>query len=380
MPDGMFVQRDDGELVEITQSEFESEDLFQKLLVDHPELIPSGQMGNSVPRRWLLIAREAGIPGQEGGSGRWWLDHLFVDQDGIPTLVEVKRSTDTRIRREVVAQMLDYAANSVEYLTVESIYAAFDKTCEEQGISPDQTLETFLEDTLSSEQFWATIKTNLQAGKIRLLFIADVIPPELERIVEFLNRQMDPAIVLAVEIRQFIGEDLKSYAPRVLGQTTAAIQRKSSTRNSRQWDEESFLVALVDKNGADAKIVVDQLLEWSKANMCRDTWGQGVKDGSYVPAIDYGGETLAPIAIYTYGRVEIQFQHMRRHSVFADEAKRKLLLARLNSIDGISLPEDSFNRRPSIPILDLAPENVWSGFEETLDWIVTQLARSRRNI
>ena len=28
-----------------------------------------------------------------------------------PTLVEVKRSSDTRIRREVVGQMLDYAAN-----------------------------------------------------------------------------------------------------------------------------------------------------------------------------------------------------------------------------------------------------------------------------
>jgi hypothetical protein len=33
------------------------------------------------------------------------------DQNAVPTLVEVKRSSDTRIRREVVGQMLDYAAN-----------------------------------------------------------------------------------------------------------------------------------------------------------------------------------------------------------------------------------------------------------------------------
>jgi hypothetical protein len=38
-----------------------------------------------------------------------------LDQDAIPAIVEVKRSTDTRIRREVVGQMLDYAANSVVY-------------------------------------------------------------------------------------------------------------------------------------------------------------------------------------------------------------------------------------------------------------------------
>src|SRR5688572_18045462 len=65
------------------------------------------------PRRWLLITREAGIAlvSDDGGGSRWSLDHLFVDQDGIPTLVEVKRASDTRGRREVVAQMLDYAAS-----------------------------------------------------------------------------------------------------------------------------------------------------------------------------------------------------------------------------------------------------------------------------
>ena len=49
------------------------------------------------------------------------------------------------------------------------------------------------------------MKTNLQAGKIRLIFVADVIPSELRRIVEFLNQQMDPGEVLAVEIRQYAG-------------------------------------------------------------------------------------------------------------------------------------------------------------------------------
>ncbi len=53
------------------------------------------------------------MPSEEGGAGRWAIDHLFLDQDGIPTIVEVKRSTDTRIRREVVGQMLDSAANAV---------------------------------------------------------------------------------------------------------------------------------------------------------------------------------------------------------------------------------------------------------------------------
>ena len=51
----------------------------------------------------------------DGGSDRGSLDHLFLDQDAVPTLVEVKRSENTQIRREVVGQMLDYAANGVMF-------------------------------------------------------------------------------------------------------------------------------------------------------------------------------------------------------------------------------------------------------------------------
>jgi hypothetical protein len=60
-----------------------------------------------------LIERESAVPDTEGGPGRWSVDHLFLDQDSVPTLVEVKRSSDTRIRREVVGQLIDYAANAV---------------------------------------------------------------------------------------------------------------------------------------------------------------------------------------------------------------------------------------------------------------------------
>jgi hypothetical protein len=49
-----------------------------------------------------------------------------------------------------------------------------------------------------------------------------VIPPELRSSVEFLNQQMDPAQVLAVEIRRFVGTSLNVLVPRVIGQTASA--------------------------------------------------------------------------------------------------------------------------------------------------------------
>src|SRR6516164_6252957 len=112
---GVFVLKDEDTLVPMAPAQFASEDDFQSLLAKFPELLSGDQIDPAVPRRWLLVKREKSIPDDEDGAGRWSLDHLFLDQDGIPTLVEVKRQSDARLRREVVGQMLDYAANCTAF-------------------------------------------------------------------------------------------------------------------------------------------------------------------------------------------------------------------------------------------------------------------------
>ena len=106
MADGIFLIQG-GTLTELIDRQFETETVFQELLASNPSLLAGSQINPNVPRRWLLVRREMGIPAEEAGGDRWSIDHLFLDQDGIPTLVEVKRSTDTRLRRELVGQMLD---------------------------------------------------------------------------------------------------------------------------------------------------------------------------------------------------------------------------------------------------------------------------------
>src|SRR4030095_2414145 len=145
------------------------EALLQDLLARYPHLLVGAQIDPAQPRRWLLITREASLPSEDGGSGRWAVDHLFLDQDAIPTLVEVKRSTDTRIRREAVGQMLDYAANAVVYWPVETIRATFETTCGKAGRDPQQLFAECFGSDVDSEAFWGSVKTNLQAGRIRML-------------------------------------------------------------------------------------------------------------------------------------------------------------------------------------------------------------------
>jgi len=95
-----------------------------------PTLLAGDQIDRAAPRRWLLITREMAVPSKEGGASRWSVDHLLLDHDAIPTLVEIKWSSDTCIRREVVGQMLDYAANAIVYWPIEMIRARFEAHCQ----------------------------------------------------------------------------------------------------------------------------------------------------------------------------------------------------------------------------------------------------------
>lgn len=288
----IFNIQDDETLVEMNEQPFENEDIFQTLLEKYPNLLAGDQINSAAPRRWLLVRREMGVPGEEAASDRWSLDHLFLDQDAIPTLVEVKRSSDTRIRREVVGQMFDYAANAVVYWPLEKLIAEFEKQCEADGVDPDDRLAEFLGEDTDSEDFWNAVKTNLQAGKLRMLFVADKIPNELRRIIEFLNVQMDPAEVLAVEIKHYVGTGLKTLVPRVIGQTAEAQSRKGTTSRKGPLTEEE-LQEIADQKGIGQvySTLVQQLkplfdsMSTTRSNVAFYGKIDGVKSGAVMIAV-----------------------------------------------------------------------------------------------
>jgi len=374
MGGAIFLIQDNGQLMEMNEQAYDSEDILQTLLAKYPNLLAGDQINNAAPRRWLLVSREASLPSEEGGAGRWAIDHLFLDQDAIPTLVEVKRSTDTRIRREVVGQMLDYAANAVIYWPMEQIRAQFEATCQSQELEAEQVVTDFLTPEANPEEFWQQMKTNLQAGKVRLVFVADKIPSELQRIVEFLNVQMDPAEVLALEVKQYMGQGLKTLVPKIIGLTAAVQQKKTSgSGEARQWDEPSFFQDLEARRGVEEAEAARKILEWARTRGLRIWWGKGKKDGSFFPILDYENESYLTFAVWTYGRVQIQFQMMQKHMPFKEELKRMELLRRLNEIPGVSLSQDSITKYPSLLLSIFKDEAVLSKFLDTFDWVIQEI-------
>lgn len=306
MSSGIYLIQDDNQLIQMKPVPYESESLLQELLANYPDLLAGDQINEVSPRRWLLISREMSVPSEEGGIGRWSLDHLFLDQDGIPTFVEVKRSCDTRIRREVVGQMLDYAANGVVYWSSENIRTKFIANCQVQQSNSEDVLFNFLEDMLSPEDFWKKVETNLQLGKVRMIFVADLIPPELQRIVEFLNTQMSSAEVLAVEIKQYTGQGLKTLVPRVIGQTVETKQKKANdVADPIQWNVDSFFSALEKQKGSQQTHIARKILAWANDNdNCQIRWGKGFQYGCFKVKRIFNGKEYSLFRVWTNGMID----------------------------------------------------------------------------
>ena len=370
---GIFLINNNSELIELKEKQYDSENLLQELIAKYPNLLAGDLIDHDSPRRWLLITREAGIPGEEDAGDRWSVDHLFLDQDAIPTLIEVKRSTDTRIRREVAGQMLDYAANAVIYWPVEKIRSMLERRCERENINPDEQIRILTaNEEASIDEYWDKVKDNLKAGNIRLIFVSDEIPTELQRIVEFLNRQMDPAEVLAIEIKQFEGQGIKTLVPRIYGQFTTKSSNTGS-RETRTWSEEAILKETEEKCGPIETEIMLKIYEWAKKNNLRIAYGAGSSYGSVFPMFDYEGDTFYTFVPRTSGIASFYFKQMLKQKRFNTRNDFDELVKRLSAISGITITGDYENKYPTFNLSILKEKKDLESFLSIMDWMINEI-------
>lgn len=346
-------------LIELTRSAYASEDLFQDLLGKHPRLltITAGESG-----RLLLIRREQEVPDTQNGGGRWSLDHLFLDGSGVPVLVEVKRASDTRARREVVAQMLDYAANGVAYWPIENIIAAHDRTCGELGIDPDQNLQAFI-GSEDADAFWQQVEANLKSGRIRMVFVADMIAPELRRIVEFLNEQMRPAEVLAVEVEQFLDPNgFRTLVPKLVGETARAQAVKNPKGSSHPLPPitvEEWINRFAERHGHDARRSIDQLVGWFRAN------GIEVSIPASQASLSAGVRRTASdgrLANFVFVYLKDGYMQLPMPKLpLGSEETRLAVVEEYSAIPGAELSSNLANGLHGMPLAALSSPETWNG-------------------
>lgn len=230
-----------GLLVELFPSSYENEKLLESLIAEYPRVLGSDIGSVDDDRRWMLIDQQFRTPGLKR-----WIDLLFVDQDGIPAIVETKLASNPEIRRDVVGQIVQYGASIVANLKVVALQEAFSRRCDREGKNPEKELDVLLFGSREADDFWKLVSSNLATGRIRMVVVADEIPTELRESLEFLNEQMPLTEVYAIAITQYTdkSQSMKILAPQIIGRklgpgnsTREGIADSSPVQRSTEWKE-----------------------------------------------------------------------------------------------------------------------------------------------
>jgi hypothetical protein len=205
------------------------------------------------------------------------------------------------------------------------------------------------------------------------LFVADVIPLELRRIVEFPNEQMDPAEILAVELRQFVGKELKTIVPTVYGQTQVSATKRGNV--APRWDQGSVFDKLRQTVGAKELEIAERIYGWMRKGGMREVaFGVGRENGSAYPVFRPKGVRMNPVYLSSDGNLWFQFGSLDGKPVFGSIDSRRDLMQHFNSISGVNFTDIDLKRYPAVPLRTIAadPDGA-TKILEALSWMERQI-------
>lgn len=332
---------------------------LQNLLKMNLDLIPGDQIEPDDPRRWLMIKKEMPVPDPTTGSDRWSIDFFIVDQDAVPTFVECKRFNDTRSRREIIGQMLEYAANGHYYWTSDKIRGYAEEAAHERGQSLDESLRALHPaEEQSREAFFSRVQENLREGQLRLIFFLEESPMELRSVVDFLNRQMERSEVLLVEARQYELNKQRVVAPMLFGYTEQARQVKrfvtvNTPGAKKKWDMSSFMAEVRSKLGDQHADIIETIHKDFQDIGYDISWGSGVKTGSFgIQAQNICPRSL--LTIWSDGNMALNFGWINGSDIAEKARDRFAELMREKA--GIKVQDDYVKKNISYPMAEWAPQ------------------------
>jgi hypothetical protein len=241
---------------------------LQELLFAHPELIPlerieagaglPGANGLVVPLcRELTLSREGGVV---------YLDLLCVTRSGRLMLIECKLWRNPQARREVVAQILEYAA-LIKGWSYGDLTARLKQQRKWQGANPiyDHAVKTWPD--LDEARFVDAVSRSLASGDVHLVIAGDGIRSDVEALASHINGTMiGPGRLSLVEIqlwRSLSGETI--VVPFVPTRTEVIESRVIVAEDGRTLPVKDVRVDGIavgnssdgGQNGADADQIVD---------------------------------------------------------------------------------------------------------------------------
>lgn len=343
-----------------------AESELQELLAKEPSLITIDEVRDG---SGVLVAAVREFPLDIGS-----IDLVGFTANGDIAIIECKLANNAEVKRKVIGQVFEYGAYfwEMNYETLD------EKISLRTGKNLADLVREALEDpNWDEEVFRANIQTSLEKGNFILIIVVDTISEELSRIIRFVNDAGRPTFSLAaLEMQRYQHGNTEMLVPHVFGTASKPKQRANSLER-KKWDEISFFNEL-SVTHPECIEPSKKFLEWAKNNkkITRIRWGEGNRTGSFVPIVEHGGKAHQLFAVYTYGTLEVYFYWYQYKPPFNSLSKRKLLLDRLNKINGIKIPEDGINQRPNIQLTVFNNQQAMQEILETFDWVIDEILGS----
>jgi hypothetical protein len=342
---------------------YASEEEMQTFLRDHAELIPVDEIQLGTPPL-LCIGWEVSVA---SGSE----DLLYVDENGLLTVVETKLRKNPEARREVVGQVLEYGAqasawspNDIE-MKAQKFLSSAECPQEYRGLTLEQAMRYFLERTgapareaFSYEDFLNLASGNLERGHIRLVIAIDEPPDPLLRIVEFVNRFSERFEMYLIQLKRFhdkaTGQNI--FVPALFGR----VARKRLP--GRQWGRESFLQQASEKC-SEGLSALKRLIEFAEAERAL-VWGRGASIGTFQSVFTLpSGKRVPTFYVGADGNMSIDFWTLGKWLKPGAVASYRESLALAKDIPRAAISTDTWKE---FDVTALDSQQSWKAFQQAV--------------
>ncbi|MBX3069147.1 MAG: hypothetical protein KF883_01465 [Thermomicrobiales bacterium] len=248
------------------------------------------------------------IVGREVSIGAYRADLVGIEATGRLVIIEIKLADNSEARRAVIAQILTYAAylrgESVQVLEKQILGSHLARAGYSSLFDAARTVDQ--SESIDPSAFEAGLEGSLESGRFRLVIVLDGTPPELVKLVGYLEAVTDKLIIDLITVASYDIDESKVVIPRRVDP-----ERESDTLDSRNdtatasvqpkghWQEVSEFVDAIESAPEAERAELRRLVEWARqlesSGLARLKSWRGVGRMTllpYLPGVDAGLVTI----------------------------------------------------------------------------------------
>jgi hypothetical protein len=207
MGDGVVVMVD-GRAKVLQKVGHRDDQMIHQLLDHRPDLLLGSATVDDHRSMLLVTRRETSTRTADTSIAS--LERVYVDSDAVPLLVGLQVACHVR-PRDVLLRLLDHVALELPLWRGGRLRELARVT---HGDRDEGELLGTIGWRADPDTYWAMVDAHLARDRVRIVLVADRLPDDLARTVEFLDGQLREVEVRAVEVSRYGSGQVSAFVPR----------------------------------------------------------------------------------------------------------------------------------------------------------------------